>query len=233
MQKFKRYLYKIFSWPIKSVFSSRTISLIVFDIIRFKSRFKRLNDKKVIPSQNRLHLGCGAKRVQGWLNVDVVGSDYDVDLGGERLPWGDEVFEAIVSQHFIEHIELTKELLPLLSELHRVLRSGKEIWLSCPDIEKICRSYNEHKMLDLLEDRKSRFPDWSLGDIPTSHMINHLFHQGGEHKNLYDFALLSWALEKSDFCNVKQVTHVDFLSRFPEFPPREDDLQSIYVKAIA
>jgi hypothetical protein len=29
---------------------------------------------------NKLHFGCGERKVNGWLNVDLVGSEVDVDL---------------------------------------------------------------------------------------------------------------------------------------------------------
>ena len=34
----------------------------------------------------------------------------------------------------------------------------------------------------------------TLGNVPSSHLANHLFHQDGEHVNLFDWPLLRWAL---------------------------------------
>ena len=80
-------------------------------------------------------------------------------------------------------------------------------------------------------DRIRRQPEYSLGDVPVSHLINDLFHQGGEHRNLFDFALLTWALEKSGFQQITRTSEPEFLARFPEFPPRRDEQQSLYVFA--
>jgi predicted SAM-dependent methyltransferase len=184
-----------------------------------------------MPGHPKLHLGAGGRNVAGWLNVDLRGSDYDVDLGSGRLPWRADSFDCVVSEHTIEHLELRTELLPLLSELSRVIRPGGEIWLSCPDIEKICRSYIDHRMVDLLEDRQTRWPKYSLGEAPSSHLINELFHQSGEHKNLFDFELLEWALRSTGFVAVRRVCETDLLARFPDFPARNDDAQSLYVAA--
>jgi predicted SAM-dependent methyltransferase len=202
-----------------------------FDLQRVRARLKRLRDQDVVPRYPRVHLGAGTRRVAGWLNVDVRGSDYDVDLGSGRLPWRTNSLACVVSEHMIEHLELRTELLPLLAELRRVLRPGGEIWLSCPDIEKICRSYLDHRMVDLLDDRRGRFPSYSLGGAPTSHMINELFHQFGQHENLFDFELLEWALRSSGFDDVRRISEADLLARFPEFPERGDDRQSLYVSA--
>lgn len=217
----------------RGLFSARAISLMNFDILRLKARLKRCKDKNVIPTCARLHLGCGSRPVKGWLNVDIENSDYDVDLACGRLPWKSGAFDSIISQHLIEHLEFTAEFIPLLKELNRILRPGGEIWLSCPDMEKICLLYLSNNASDLVEDTKSRWPGFSLGDIPSSHMVNHLFHQNGEHKNLYDFNLLKWSLNMCGFSNVKRLEESDLLNRYPEFPLREDNFQSIYISADA
>lgn len=213
------------------VFSDATLSAMRFDLHRLRARLKRLGDRDVVPRCPRVHLGAGSRRVADWLNVDVRDSEYDVDLASGSLPWRTNSVDCVVSQHLIEHLELRTELLPLLSELRRVIRPGGEIWLSCPDIEKVCRSYLDHRMVDLLEDRQTRFPAYSLGGVPSSHMINDLFHQFGQHENLFDFELLEWALTSAGFDDVRRISEGDLLARFPEFPERGDDPQSLYVRA--
>ncbi len=177
-----------------------------------------------------LHLGCGLRRVEGFLNVDVTGSEHDIDLAGGELPWADASFDVVVSQQVIEHLEVEAELMPLLRELARVLIPGGEAWLACPDMESICRSYLQDGGRALLADRKKRWPDFTLR-LPPQHMVNVLFHQAGEHINLFDFELLSWLLRDAGFAEVKRVAESDLLARFPAFPGRDDDEFSLYVKA--
>jgi len=203
-----------------------------FDVLqRLPARLKRLRDRDIVPRYPRVHLGAGTRKVAGWLNVDLRGSDYDVDLASGRLPWRTNSLDCVVSEHVIEHLELRNELLPLLSELQRVIRPSGEIWLSCPDIEKVCRSYVDHRMVDLLEDRYARWKGYSLHGMPISHLINDFFHQWGQHKNLFDFELLEWALTSSGFDDVRRISEADLLARFPEFPERRDDLEALYVRA--
>ncbi|MDB6123639.1 MAG: glycosyl transferase family 2 [Pedosphaera sp.] len=221
----------IWNWKTSGILSKRTLKQVKFDWQRLKTRAKRHGTKPFIPSHDRLHLGSGRHLVNGWLNVDVCKSDYDIDFACGWLPWQNHVFKAIVSQHTIEHLELKTELLPLLCELRRVLKPEGELWLSCPDIEKVCRSYMEHRMVDLIAECRTRIPKFSLGKAPSSEMINHLFHQNGEHKNLFDFELLSWALKQSGFTQISRVTETDLLEKLPGFPSRADDLQSLYVVA--
>lgn len=228
-----RYAYSVLFFLVPPYFSGETKLLLYADLKRGVAQIRRHGESDLLPAETKLHLGCGSRKISGWLNVDIQGSDYDIDLAGGYLPWKSAVFDQVVSQHFIEHLELRSQLLPLLEELRRVLKPQGEIWLSCPDIEKACRSYISHGMADLFEDRRTRFPSYSLEDVPTCHMINDLFHQRGEHKNLFDFELLAWMLDKAEFTEPRRIEEADLLSRFPEFPVRKDDAQTIYVTAIA
>lgn len=215
------------------VFSVWTVRLMQLDSLRLQAR-RAATPAGTVPGQTRLHLGCGQKRVPGWLNVDLADTDPPVDLAAGSLPWRDGVFEAVASQHVIEHLELEGELIPLLREVRRVARPGAEIWVSCPDLEIVCRSYLEHKGADLVADRLAHATvDTGLDRVPPQHFINKLFNQDGEHRNLFDFELLAWTFRQAGFAECDRVTPADFLARFPEFPPALNDMHSIYVRAIA
>ena len=205
-----------------------------FDWLRLKARLKhQFNRKDYHPGITRLHFGCGQRIVPGWMNVDVAGSPFDLDLT-IRLPFPDHTFEAIVGQQVVEHLDLLSELIPFLRDLHRVSKPGGEIWLSTPDMEKVCQGYIDDKGLTLKIDRFDRNDTLELhGSVPAQHIINVLFHQGGEHKNLYDLDLLTWALKEAGFSDCQRTSETDFLVRFPEFPTRGDNWVSLYVYATA
>lgn len=209
----------------------RTLQLMWFDLFRLRARIRRIGSHNIKPPSTQLHLGSGSRRLAGWLNVDVAGSDYDFDFT-RPLPWRTGSFSVVVSQHVIEHLELFGELLPLLSELNRVLMPGGEVWLSCPDMQKICRLYVDGRANVLIEDRLTR-DYYSTNGAPPQQIVNDLFHQRGEHKNLFDFDMLKWALESVGFTHVSQVNEAMLLERFPGFPPRHDDTQTLYVTAQA
>jgi len=210
--------------------SNRTRGMLDFDIMRFRARHFGNHPKEV--TSRKLHFGCGRRKVGGWLNVDVRDSDFDMDFGVGKLPLRTASFDSIVSQEVIEHLELTDELIPLLREMHRILDRDGEAWLSCPDMKKVCSNYMRDRGAGLIADRLKRIPDFSLGhDIPSQHIINHLFHQDGEHKNLYDFELLEWALKKAGFSSVESVDEQKLMERFPEFPLRDDAMVCMYVMA--
>lgn len=83
----------------------------------------------------------------------------------------------------------------------------------------------------MIEDRQKRLPHWSLNGLPDQHFMNDLFHQELEHRNLFDFDLLKWTLEQAGFTQVERVDEQALQAAYPAFPSRNDDYQSVYVKA--
>jgi predicted SAM-dependent methyltransferase len=198
--------------------------------------FKRWKCRIGAPKQfetdlTKFHLGCGDRHLKGWLNVDLFESDVNLDIARGSLPFADDQFEVIVSQHVIEHLTIEDELIPLLKECHRCLSMGGEIWLSTPDMEKVARSYVEQGNDDMVADRKKRLPHWGLKGLPNQHFMNDMFHQELEHRNLFDQGLLEWTLTQAGFNRFERVDEGKLLERYPAFPPRNDDYQSIYMKA--
>jgi predicted SAM-dependent methyltransferase len=212
-----------------AILSRRTRTALKFDLRRLYARMRHQWRRGGAPFP-RLHFGCGRRHIEGWTNVDVAGSPFDIDLTAP-LPWTAEVFEAIVAQQVIEHLDLESELLPLLRELARVAKPGAEIWLSCPDMAKVCQSYIADRGVELKHDRERRWKVKWLPGMPSSHMINLLFHQGNEHRNLYDLELLSWVLTQAGFDSPRRSSEPEFRARFPVFPLRDDDQHGLYVTA--
>jgi predicted SAM-dependent methyltransferase len=175
-------------------------------------------------------LGCGSRKVEGWLNIDIADSDFDVDLGSP-LPFADSAFEIIVCQQVIEHLDLKTELTPLLRELNRILRIGGVIWLACPDMRKVCESYVNDRGQSLLRARLQRWPNSNLDGMPSQHLINILFHQDGQHKNLFDYEMLAAILEASGFTSIAKESEKNLLEKIEGWPQRNDDEIALYVSA--
>lgn len=85
----------------------------------------------------RLNLGCGDKKLPGYINVDYAPSrkgitpDVMVDL--RKLTFLDATVDEILSVHVIEHFYYW-EAKELLNEWARVLKSGGRLVLECPNI---------------------------------------------------------------------------------------------------
>jgi predicted SAM-dependent methyltransferase len=88
-----------------------------------------------------LHLGCGDRKFDGFINVDLdsPGADMHLDLT-QPLPWGQGTVSGIYSEHFIEHITQAAGI-RLLMECRRVLKPGGVVRIATPDLVSIVEEY--------------------------------------------------------------------------------------------
>lgn len=84
----------------------------------------------------RLNLGCGGRKVDGYLNVDSSAAcqpDLVLDLEQTPWPWPDDAAEEILLIHVLEHLgESTQGFLALMKEMWRVTRPGGKITIVVP-----------------------------------------------------------------------------------------------------
>ena len=84
----------------------------------------------------KLNLGCGVKRVEGWVNVDKypgLGPDVVHDLEVLPWPWADNSVSEVLLAHVLEHLgEQTEIFLGIMGELYRICRPGAVIHVVVP-----------------------------------------------------------------------------------------------------
>jgi SAM-dependent methyltransferase len=76
----------------------------------------------------KLNLGCGNKKVPGYINVDNNPNckpDVIVDLDGGLTQFQDDSMDEIRAEHVLEHVD---DLLLVLNEMYRVSKDGA-IWV--------------------------------------------------------------------------------------------------------
>lgn len=84
----------------------------------------------------RLNLGCGLKKMDGWVNVDhspACEPDSVVDL--EQFPWPfpDDAATEVELRHVLEHLGATPAIyLKIIGELYRVCAPGARIRIAVP-----------------------------------------------------------------------------------------------------
>jgi len=84
----------------------------------------------------RLNLGCGNRKLPGWVNVDKVAAcdpDQVVDLETLPWPWPDDSVAEVTLAHVLEHVGAATEIyLGIVKELYRVCRDGAKILIVVP-----------------------------------------------------------------------------------------------------
>lgn len=124
----------------------------------------------------RLHLGCGKRRFEGFVNIDVnynSATDYVCDVS--RLPCPDNSVERIENYHVIEHIPRNR-VKETLAEWLRVLRPGGTLVIECPDLDEAMRQYlagNKERLFSVYGHQ--RFPGdahhWGYTDTTLSELL--------------------------------------------------------------
>lgn len=89
----------------------------------------------------KLNLGCGQKRIPGYLGVDLhKGDEVDMVLDLERLaatsrwPWDTGSVDAIVASHSLEHMgQDPRVFIRIIEEMYRVCAPGAIVEIAVPD----------------------------------------------------------------------------------------------------
>jgi len=120
----------------------------------------------------KLNLGAGGDirpKGDGWVNIDIrplSGIDLVLNLEKEKLPYDDNSVDYVMAKDIIEHFGW-RETNRILKELHRVLKSGCQIYVQCPNIDAIIDMYAKRAknfmdyMPELLPSQK--FSYWMFG----------------------------------------------------------------------
>jgi SAM-dependent methyltransferase len=127
----------------------------VLDPVCIRLRYKIW---KTTPHDLRLHLGCGWKHFQGYVNVDIWITDAtDVICDITKLPWPDNSVSVIENYHVIEHISYNK-IRDTLAEWHRVLSPGGTLILECPHFDIAVGEYlegNEYRLINIFGQQRN------------------------------------------------------------------------------
>ena len=97
-----------------------------------------------------LHVGAGPKRLDGWLNCDLIAGDVYLDL--ERpLPLPDGCLAYAFGEHVLGALSESGGQ-ALLGELRRVLRPGGVLRIATPDLVKLIALYRDENEAASLSD---------------------------------------------------------------------------------
>ena len=174
----------------------------------------------------RLHWGCGNKPSPGWINADVrplPGVNLVCDIRqGLSLPAGHIAY--CVSVHALQEIPLADQV-PVLAELHRVLKRGGVLRLCLPDLEKSVAAYQRgDRNYFLVPDEDAR----SLGGKFVTHILWYSYS-----RVMFTHDFIEELLLKAGF---KRVDHCAFLKTRSGWPGITEldcrEHESLFVEAV-
>lgn len=194
------------------LFSHRVLALARWDLYLLRMRGmnaltlqKRRIRERMAAGQRPLYLNLGSGprglRDDHWVNVDGVidrNVDYLVDFN-RTLPFPDESFDGIFSEHVLEHFTLADGE-QLAREAHRVLRPSGCFRIVAPDAALIMRHYFDRPD-ELLAHRGPGAGQTAM------EVINAHFHQRYEHQFVYDFPTLERMLLRAGYRTVERVSY--------------------------
>jgi len=151
----------------------------------------------------KLHIG-GKEKHPDWKILDIEPRpEVDIVADATNLSqFEDNSCEAIYASHVLEHFYhgINGEVINVLKEWHRVLRPGGIIYLSVPDISKLCSLYVQS----------------GISFQEKMHIMCILY--GGQsniydvHKIGFDFDILSYYLTTVAFVNIYRLERFNFFN---------------------
>jgi predicted SAM-dependent methyltransferase len=145
----------------------------------------------------KLHLGCGARHIPGFIHVDLADYphiDYRQDV--RRLPmFGDGTATLIYASHVLPYFDRT-EVVSVLGEWRRVLSCGGVLRLAVPDFEALVGVYQRTSNLSLIHG-----PLYGRWPVESGRgAANPVLY----HRTVYDFVTLRTVLESAGYTKVRR-----------------------------
>ncbi len=173
----------------------------------------------------RLHWGCGGSARPGWINSDIKGGpgiDLSVDIR-EGLPLEDSSVDYVVSVHALQEIHL-RHLVPVLSELRRVLAPGGVLRLVLPDLIKGVRAYEKGEREYFL------VPDEDARSLGAKLVVQLMWY--GYSRTLFTPEFIEEWLLKAGFARVDHCDYRQTASPFNEITAFDNrERESLFVEA--
>ena len=145
-------------------------------------------------NKTKLHLCCGTRYFgDDWVHAD--GNEYPHALrirDLNHLPFKDDQFELIYCSHAISYFD-REEIIPILKEWKRVLKTGGKLRLATPDFDTISHLYRMGKY-NLDELQGLLYGKWSY---ETGNLNKHIYF-----KTAYDYVSLKRLLLSVGFTSV-------------------------------
>ena len=149
----------------------------------------------------KLHLCCGSKIFQDWINIDMnPKGDLTVDLR-EGLPFADNSVELIYTEHSLEHFHREHDAPFLLGECLRVLKPGAWMRITVPDASLYMNYYIgrlDPATAKKIQQSHNRFHGTAMD------VVNSAFRWKHQHHYMYDEETLRMLLHDVGFEDIQR-----------------------------
>ena len=212
------------------------------EAVRIKALVRPFAVKKYFENHNfrMLNLGAGPNRRDGWLTADAFKPQADIYLNATgRLPFADQSWDLIYSEHMLEHIHVDK-VRRLLTEIYRVLKPEGVFRVTVPDLEIHARNYVEKndkyfepiisKYMSRWDTKKDKY--WLVRSNGGAFMTR-AAQRYYRHRFMYDFETLSSCLEEVGFSKcIKQTCGQSVVEAAGSVDRPDRAFETLYVDAI-
>lgn len=167
---------------------------------------------KLFPNRykiNKINLCGGTVKIPGYFNVDIKGSDLNIDLEKRNLPFIANSIDYLVCISAINYF-CKKRAQDIIKEVYRIMHSGGIVRFGVQDLKLIVSKYlNNDK--DFFYQKKKDGSMRFEGKTPCE-MINSWFFggymAGGKYsKFFYDYETLALMFEKAGFKNIREMKY--------------------------
>jgi predicted SAM-dependent methyltransferase len=204
----------------KWLFAHLPFSRRTFDILRFELRVTRerwLNlllpwrlakVRRLLNMRDiSLNVGSGGFGLNGWINLDATANHANTFCTHDlrcALPFSEGSVKRILAEHVIEHMDFKDDVPRIFREFHRVLQPGGVVRIIVPDAERFMSAY--------LNKGSEQWAALGFPTLPSDmntpiELVNHVFHQGGEHCFGWDFTAMEFYLHRAGFAQIIRQTY--------------------------
>ena len=97
-----------------------------------RKEMQEQEEKQEVVRFDKLNIGCGPSIKEGYINIDKADfADLQLDLEDAVLPFSDNSISEIIAEQVLEHIH---NFIPLMNELHRVLKPMGSLKITVPHV---------------------------------------------------------------------------------------------------
>jgi len=155
----------------------------------------------------KLHIGCGGKRLDGFINSDIVktkASDIIMDVT-KKFPYPDNSIDEIFTAHMLEHLYKSEAIL-FLRECQRVLKPKGLLRIDIPILDRIINNWvkapNDVGLVNFLYGIQSSPPNFHRYGYTKASFEKLLNEHGFELVNMKDgrtgydkhsYGIMSWS----------------------------------------